>query len=237
MKKYILILLILSYSIIKAQEFEPTEAMTFTLYHPNTQASFVGTLANTMFDQTEFIRGWQWGAPPIETDAFNMNMVQHHTIYDDGTYDGTCTTNSTYTPTGNGLPKHKYICGATERFALNSRSLQFEANYDPSTTVTMHQGAGEPPAIFGFETIEGGDIGQKWFSPTVSTVTTLLTNSYPSWGIVRRETDRHVENDARYDGFASIATNNRELPVEEILSQHRQLYKIEETFRTFNVIS
>ena len=45
--------------------------------------------------------------------------------------------------------------------------------------------------------------------------------------------EKKIENDARYDGFASIATNNRELPVEEILSQYRQLYKIEQTFRTF----
>jgi hypothetical protein len=142
MKKYILILLIFSFSILESQEFEPTEAMTFTLYHPNTQASFVGTLANTMFSQDEFVRGWQWGAPPIETDCFNMNMVQDQVLYYDGTFDGTCTTNSTYTPTGNGLPKHKYICGATNRFAINSRSLQFEANYDPSTTVTKDQGTG-----------------------------------------------------------------------------------------------
>ncbi len=42
-----------------------------------------------------------------------------------------------------------------------------------------------------------------------------------------------VEHDAQYDGLASIATNNRELSVEAVLSQYRQLYKIEQTFRTF----
>jgi len=42
-----------------------------------------------------------------------------------------------------------------------------------------------------------------------------------------------IEYDAQYDGLASIATNNRELSVAEVLSQYRQLYKIEQTFRTF----
>ena len=45
--------------------------------------------------------------------------------------------------------------------------------------------------------------------------------------------EKKIENDAKYDGLASIATNNRELPVEEILNQYRHLYKIEQTFRTF----
>lgn len=42
-----------------------------------------------------------------------------------------------------------------------------------------------------------------------------------------------IAKDARYDGLISIATNNRNLSVEEVLSQYRQLYKIEQTFRTF----
>jgi hypothetical protein len=72
MKKYILILLIFSFSILEAQEFEPTEAMTFTLYHPNTQASFVGTLANTMFSQDEFVRGWQWAHGKRMSEALEI---------------------------------------------------------------------------------------------------------------------------------------------------------------------
>ena len=42
-----------------------------------------------------------------------------------------------------------------------------------------------------------------------------------------------IEADARYDGLACIATNNNEMAVEEVLSAYKQLYKIEQTFRTF----
>lgn len=45
--------------------------------------------------------------------------------------------------------------------------------------------------------------------------------------------EEKISQDSQYDGFISIATNNRELSVEEVLSQYRQLYKIEQTFRTF----
>ena len=82
MKKHILVLLIFSFSILEAQEFEPLGAMTFTLYNepPYIPTTYSGTLADPKFDQTEFIRGWQWGAPPIETDCFNMNMVQDNVV-------------------------------------------------------------------------------------------------------------------------------------------------------------
>lgn len=39
--------------------------------------------------------------------------------------------------------------------------------------------------------------------------------------------------DQKYDGFLAIATNNTELAVTEILDQYKQLYKIEQSFRTF----
>lgn len=42
-----------------------------------------------------------------------------------------------------------------------------------------------------------------------------------------------TEADARYDGLACIATNNKQMPVDEVLSAYKQLYKIEQTFRTF----
>lgn len=45
--------------------------------------------------------------------------------------------------------------------------------------------------------------------------------------------EEKIEKDARYDGLACIATNTKELTTEEVLSAYRQLYKIEQTFRTF----
>ena len=42
-----------------------------------------------------------------------------------------------------------------------------------------------------------------------------------------------IQADARYDGLACIATNNMELDPSEVLSAYKQLYKIEQTFRTF----
>ena len=45
--------------------------------------------------------------------------------------------------------------------------------------------------------------------------------------------ERKIEADSRFDGFVCIATNNRELGVEKILSSYKQLYKIEHSFPTF----
>jgi transposase len=42
-----------------------------------------------------------------------------------------------------------------------------------------------------------------------------------------------IRKDAKYDGIACIATNNKELSTAEVLSAYKQLYKIEHTFRTF----
>jgi transposase len=42
-----------------------------------------------------------------------------------------------------------------------------------------------------------------------------------------------IERDKQYDGLACIATNSRKLGIEEILDAYKQLYKIEQTFRTF----
>lgn len=42
-----------------------------------------------------------------------------------------------------------------------------------------------------------------------------------------------IKRSERFDGFSSIATNNKELSVEEILEAYKQLYKIEQSFRSF----
>jgi transposase len=42
-----------------------------------------------------------------------------------------------------------------------------------------------------------------------------------------------IERSERYDGFLAISTNNNNLPVAEILDQYKQLYKIQNSFRTF----
>lgn len=45
--------------------------------------------------------------------------------------------------------------------------------------------------------------------------------------------EEKIAEDQKYDGFLAIATNNTKLPIEEVLDQYKQLYKIEHTFRTF----
>lgn len=42
-----------------------------------------------------------------------------------------------------------------------------------------------------------------------------------------------IKRSERFDGFMSIATNNQELTVAQILDAYRQLYKIEHSFRSF----
>ncbi len=42
-----------------------------------------------------------------------------------------------------------------------------------------------------------------------------------------------IKHSERFDGFMSIATNNEELPVEQLLGAYKQLYKIEHSFRSF----
>lgn len=42
-----------------------------------------------------------------------------------------------------------------------------------------------------------------------------------------------IKRSERFDGFMSIATNNKELSVAEILDAYKQLYKIEHSFRSF----
>lgn len=46
------------------------------------------------------------------------------------------------------------------------------------------------------------------------------------------DTDR-IKRSERFDGFMSIATNNQELTVAQILDAYKQLYKIEHSFRSF----
>lgn len=45
--------------------------------------------------------------------------------------------------------------------------------------------------------------------------------------------EEKVKNDAQYDGFLAISTNNDTLQVSDILDQYKQLFKIEHSFRTF----
>ena len=42
-----------------------------------------------------------------------------------------------------------------------------------------------------------------------------------------------IAEDEKFDGFLAIATNNTDLSIPKILDQYKQLYKIEQTFRTF----
>ncbi len=42
-----------------------------------------------------------------------------------------------------------------------------------------------------------------------------------------------IKKSERFDGFSSIATNNKELSVEQILEAYKQLFKIEQSFRSF----
>ncbi len=45
--------------------------------------------------------------------------------------------------------------------------------------------------------------------------------------------EEKIKHNERFDGFMTIATNNVELSPEEILGAYKQLYKIEQSFRTF----
>lgn len=45
--------------------------------------------------------------------------------------------------------------------------------------------------------------------------------------------DEKVKISEKYDGFLAISTNNETLPIGEILDQYKQLFKIEQSFRTF----
>lgn len=45
--------------------------------------------------------------------------------------------------------------------------------------------------------------------------------------------DEKIKRSEKFDGFLAISTNNKTLKIDEILSQYKQLYKIEHTFRTF----
>ena len=42
-----------------------------------------------------------------------------------------------------------------------------------------------------------------------------------------------ISNSERFDGFLSVATNNKNLSVPQILDAYKQLYKIEQSFRSF----
>jgi transposase len=42
-----------------------------------------------------------------------------------------------------------------------------------------------------------------------------------------------IKNSERFDGFLCVATNNKNLPVAQILDTYKQLYKIEQSFRNF----
>jgi transposase len=46
------------------------------------------------------------------------------------------------------------------------------------------------------------------------------------------DTER-IKKDEQFDGFLAIATNNKSLPVTDVLEQYKHLYRIEHTFRTF----
>jgi len=45
--------------------------------------------------------------------------------------------------------------------------------------------------------------------------------------------EQKIRNDQRFDGFLSITTNNTSLSTAQILDAHKQLYKIEQSFRSF----
>ena len=45
--------------------------------------------------------------------------------------------------------------------------------------------------------------------------------------------EEKIQRSARFDGFMTIATNNKDLTTAEILSAYKQLYQIEQSFRTF----
>lgn len=45
--------------------------------------------------------------------------------------------------------------------------------------------------------------------------------------------EEKIKRSERFDGFMTIATNNKDLSIAEILNAYKQLYKIEQSFRTF----
>ena len=45
--------------------------------------------------------------------------------------------------------------------------------------------------------------------------------------------EEKIKRSERFDGFMCIATNNKELPIAQILGAYKQLYKIEHSFRSF----
>jgi len=45
--------------------------------------------------------------------------------------------------------------------------------------------------------------------------------------------EQKIQNDQRFDGFLTIATNNTSLSTAQVLDAHKQLYKIEQSFRSF----
>jgi transposase len=45
--------------------------------------------------------------------------------------------------------------------------------------------------------------------------------------------EQKIQNDQRFDGFLTIATNNTSMSTVQILDAHKQLYKIEQSFRSF----
>ena len=45
--------------------------------------------------------------------------------------------------------------------------------------------------------------------------------------------EEKIKRSEQFDGFMTVATNNRELSNEQILEAYKQLYKIEQSFRTF----
>ena len=45
--------------------------------------------------------------------------------------------------------------------------------------------------------------------------------------------ENKIKNSERFDGFLSVATNNKNLSVSQILDAYKQLYKIEHCFRSF----
>jgi transposase len=45
--------------------------------------------------------------------------------------------------------------------------------------------------------------------------------------------EQRIKQQAKYDGFLAIATNNTTLAITDVLDQYKQLFKIEHAFRTF----
>jgi transposase len=67
----------------------------------------------------------------------------------------------------------------------------------------------------------------------------LLKKKASRYFIKQTGTDKYVideeriKQQAKYDGFLAIATNNTTLAITDVLDQYKQLFKIEHTFRTF----